>query len=454
MEIEHTSLFTDAKAIMASGKTTANVSWEIVVHYDNSEDAEVLVPIHLQSVNIIRDYVGDFADTVTVSMLMGLGDYAHLVYPNRVRLEVTLIQRQLQEGSGELDNSAPQISERFKAILIDTQQAPTIAQGQEHNSRHALNLTQVITVNFQLINKAVEQLRVQATGAIYRGVVPKDALTAIITNALGRVKVDDTRKILGVEVMDVDNLSKLEQLVIPHGTRVVDVPGIVQERYGVYNSGLGSYIQGSNWFVFPLYDTQVFNKRDATITLLIMPKRKFSNIERTFTVEDGSVTALVTGQTGFQDDSGTNTLNIGNGARFISADNLMETPVSTGGNKARISRKSNNREFVAEQDAPLNHVAFKDRRIASNPFPVYSELAAINGGMLRCVWQNSDASLVQPGMSAKIIYVDGDDVKSIYGIVHRVSHVSHNLGAIGEPRYKGNTMLDIFVNGQIELIDE
>lgn len=454
MELEHTSVYLDAKRVMDSGKTSANSTWEVRIHYDKENDEEVIIPMHLQSINVLRNYVQDFADVTTISVLLGLGDYAHLIYPNRVWLEITIIQKQLLESSTEVDPDADEVSERFKAVLMDTQQAPTIAQGQESNSREALNRTQVFTAHFQLISKPVEQIRIQATGGIYRNVKVEDAIKSCITGALERIKTDEQRSVVGTEVSAVDNTDIVPQLLIPHGTRVVDVPGLIQERFGVYNSGLGSYVQGRHWFVYPLYDTSVFESRKNSLSVLVLPKRKYANIERTFLDEDGAVTVLATSETGFQDDSGTNTLNIGNGARFSSADDLMETPVTTGGNKARISRKDNNREFIAGQAAPMNNVAFKGRRVTSNPFPVYSELAAINGGMLRMVWENSDASLILPGMATKITYVDGDDVKQIFGVVHRVSHVNHNLGVIGEPRYKGHTLLDIFVNSQMTAIDE
>lgn len=452
MEIEHTALYIDALKVINSGKTTTNKTWEFKLHC-GADDAIILSPLHLQSVNVSRDYVNNFSDVITISAVFGLGDYARVIYPHRVELEATLVLRQLMENSSEIDYEAGQSAQRFKAVLIDTQQAPVTAQGQEHNSREALNRTQIFTVHFQLVNKSVSQIRIQSTGGIFRRQTVKDTITSIISAGLDKIKDDEESSIKGVEVFDVDNVQKFEQVVITDGTRVVDVPGFIQERYGVYNSGLGSYVQSGLWYIYPLFDTTVYNKRSKLLNLIILPKRKFSNIERTFIDEEGLLTALVTGKTGFQDDSGTNTMNIGNGARFVDADNLMESAVSTGENKAIINRKDNVKEFLTNKQT-LNHVAFKDRRLTANPFPIFSELTAINGGMIRCEWQNADAALLVPGMATMISYVDGDDVKQIYGVLHGVQYVNHNLGSVGSPRYKAGCLLDVFVNSQINAITE
>ena len=449
MEIEFTPLWNEAQSIIASGATTANVTWQALIHYG---DNLTYTPVAVIAINTKRDYIDNYGDLTTLTLSMPLGDYGRLIYPNRRGLQISMTKVQLLEGADQPDSSVAPESERYSAVLIDKDRSPTIGQGQEVNDIDTMNLTSIIDVHFQIYDKAVEQLRVMDVGGVYRSATLGDVLKTLLTNAVKSPKVTSERAIVGVDLVPLDNTDTQDQVVITHGTRLYDVPGMLQQRRGLYNSGVGSYLQNKNWFIYPLYDTTEFNQRTKTLTLMVLPKRKFSDIERTFEVSGNSTTVLVTGETGFKDDSGTNYLNAGNGARYTDATRLMDSPVTTGGNKVTFKRDANNSEFIAGPAIGVNNAAVSARRITSNPFVTYSELAAKNGGMFRCVWQNSDATLILPGMAVKLIYVDGDSVVQVYGIVHQTNHISHRYSGFGNIRFKNQTVIDVFVNGQVSKI--
>ena len=48
------------------------------------------MPLIVKAINVHRDYRKSFADIRTITVTMGYGDYARLIYPNRVGLEVTI----------------------------------------------------------------------------------------------------------------------------------------------------------------------------------------------------------------------------------------------------------------------------------------------------------------------------------------------------------------------------
>ena len=81
-------------------------------------------------------------------------------------------------------------------------------------------------------------------------------------------------------------------------------------------------------------------------------------------------------------------------------------------------------------------------------------MAAKNGGIFKCHWENADPSLLIPGMAAKITYVDGDDMKELYGIIHVVQLVSIRANGFANQRFINNVELTVFVNGQITPITE
>lgn len=449
MEIDSTPLYKEARSIMNDGATTANLGWKAVIHYGD----EHYTPIQVLSVNFMRDYVDSFTDEVTVTVQIPLGIYARRIYPKRTELQITLKRVPLGEITNAVDGEIEIQSERYSALLIDGDRAPTVAQGAESNDEESLNLTQILDVDFQIYDKALEQLRVMQSGGVLRKTKVQDAILTVLTNQALQANVDGIRAVEGVDMVDADNTDIKNQIIITHGTKLIDVADFIHARIGVYSTGIGSYIQNKYWYIYPLYDTTQFNKRDKTLTILVMPKKKFSNIERTFRVIDDAVTILATGETGFKDDSGTFYVGGGNGVRFADAASMMDG-TKTEGNKTKASRAANNSEFVF--DAPvagINHAPLTPERISANPFTAYSMLAARRGGMFKCVWQNSDHSLLIPGMTVKIIYSDKNEMQEIYGILHGAQSVSHKYSGIGTEKFNNQSVLSVFVNNQVTDIE-
>ncbi len=440
----------EALKILSLPATSTNYGWQAFVHTPE----ETLTPLNLPSVNFIRDYGGAFGDEITVTMTFGMGAFARRIFPHRERLEVTLKKVPLIENQDQQDTEGEIQAERFTAILIGKFLSPTVGQGMESNDEFALDISQLQEVSFQLLDKATEQLRVLMTGGVARSTNVQDLLTTMISTHSANVKVDGERALKGVDMVPADNKDIKEQIVVTQGTRLIDLSDFVQKRIGVYNAGIGSYIQNRYWYIFPLYDTSDFNKRVKTLTMLVMPERKLSNVERTFNVEGNSLTILVTGQTGFKDDAGSNYQNYGNGVRFSNAAKMMDENSDTSDNKTRLSRKANNNEFVTDASATLKYAPVASNRITANPFPNLSMQAAKRGGLFKAVWENSDHSLIYPGMVTKIIYSDKGEISEVYGIVQSLHGISHKPAGMTTEKFKNQTVLNVFVNNQLKPVDE
>ena len=450
MEIEYTPLYKEAMLVINNGATTAMIGWSAIIHYGT----DTYAPQQVVSVNFIRDYVSSFTDEITCTIQIPLGVYARLIYPNRLDLQITLTKVPLGEISNTVNPDDPIQSERYSALLIDGVRSPTVGQGTEVNDQNSLDLTQIIDVNFQLYDKALEQIRVMLSGGVCRSTTVQDAITTILTNQAMSAVVDDKRAVSGIDMVDADNTDEKGQIVITHGTKLIDVVDFMQARVGVYNAGIGNYIQNKFWYIYPLYDTSSFNTRIKTLTILILPKRKFASIERTFRVNGNSLTILITSETGFKDDSGSNYVAHGNGVRFADASTLMDVGSSTSGNKLLLKRDSNNSELVSDTAvAGINNAPVSTSRITANPFVEFSQLALKKGGGFKCVWENSDSSLITPGMAAKVIYSDNDGIETIYGIVHVVTSISQRASGFSNAKFTNKTALTLFMNTQVSPIN-
>lgn len=448
MEIEKTPLYKEAMSIIQHGEAQANVGWKAIIHLGITE--ETYIPLQVVAVNIRRDYNLAYADEMTCTLLIPLGKYSRKIYPNRNDLQITLIKTSLKGNTASINRSKDTETERYSATLLDDCMAIAEGKGKESNDEATLDLHGIADIHFQLYSKAVEQVRMMTVGGVFRQTKLDQVILGILTKESSKAKVDDKKVITGVDLIPISNSEKKEHVVITHGIKVIDLPNYLQNKYGIYNAGLGSYIQNNVWYVFPMYDTTQFEKREKTLTILVLPSSKLPELERSFRKNGDSLVILVSSDTGFKDDSGTQYLNDGNGARLGNANKYLESFSTTKDNKTTISRTKNNSEFITDTKPDnLNHVNVAGERITANPYTVYSNLLSRNGGVFQCIWENSSPNLIIPGMITKIIYFDKNEIKELIDVTLGVKHTSMKVGDMNTLKHTTNSSLSIFVNRKI-----
>ena len=445
MEISDTPLYTEAYRIINGGDTGSNVGWKVVIHLGDT--GETYTPLQVNAINTRADYIKGYADEITCTVMIPLGKYAYKVYPNRTKLEISLTKLPLGESSSNMSWNAQPQSERYSAYLVDGDKGPNVGQGRETVSEDVLDRMDILLVSFQLTNKAVEKIRMISVGGIFRNTTVKDTILAVLTKESQNVKVDNRRVIDGVDLVTPKNTSKRDHILVPQGVKLFDVCDYIHNTIGVYNAGIGSYIYNKIWYVFPLYDTTRFNETKLTLTVIVLPKNKFPQLERTYKKSANSVTILITSDTSFKDDAGSSYLNDGNAVRFADANNFMSGINQTKDNATLVSRAKNVNEFKLE-DRPdkVNHVTVTEKKITANPYAEYSKLLARKGGVFNAIWENSDPTLLVPGMITRISYFDDTEIKEIYGVFLAAQHNTIKMGDFGSNRHVVNSSLSFFVN--------
>jgi hypothetical protein len=141
-------------------------------------------------------------------------------------------------------------------------------------------------------------------------------------------------------------------------------------------------------------------------------------------------------------------MNHGNGVRLADANQFMESVVKTADNKATISRTLLNHEFIAkEKDDGVNNVQVSKDRISANPFVEYSRLTARNGAIYEFVWENSDPSLLYPGMMVRVLYLLGNDIVEQHGVLLYTHALTQLRGTpVSSKAHITTSHLAIFVN--------
>jgi hypothetical protein len=447
MEIEESSLYREILAIIRGGAKPVHYLWTAQIHIGN----DTYIPLKVLSIDFRCDYELNYADEVMLMLALPGGMYAKRIYPNQSKLEITLFRSPIGEVSTSGDDEVQPQSERYTATLIDRGNPGVEGNGGNTPTEAILDLTTIHNIEFQLVNKSLEQLRMVSVGGIYRYTDVETVIRAVLTKESRKTQVEEVRKVKGVDMVPATNNVQRDHIVLPQGLQLVKVPEYIHQKCGgVYSAGMGYYLQGDFWYVYPCYDTTRFNQAERTLTVINVPKNKFPGIERTYRQDGKNLVVLATGEVRLADDSDAAQLNDGNGVRFADASKMMEGYVTVKDNKVAAARGANVSEFVSSQRPNgMQNVQLSSNPINANPHAEMSKLARREGSYLQMVWENSLPNLVYPGMMTKVLYLDEENIKEIYGVVLKVHHY---VGLQGEgmtaSRHVNNTMLAIFVKKQ------
>ena len=443
MEIEDSSLWREVQTILESGDKKTYFQWSGIIHA-NSVDIEIF---RLVGVDNTRNYEAQTGDGMSIVTMIPLGTYAKKIYPYRDRLEITLQRTTLLGYGQDVDQDADVESKRYKASLIlnDIQSV----EGSEINrlSEDILNLRQILDVSFQLVDRSMEQLRSVIVGGVFRNTTAARVIRSVLTAESAKVKIDGEPSIGGVELVDPDNKDVKDHVVIPQGTNLLNLATYIQEKCGgVYRGGMGTYLQDKLWYVYPLFDTSKLGSSEVTATIIKVTGPKAQGFDRTHREEGKSVFILATSDADFSDDGGTKAFSEGAGVRLANSDNFMGGLTKNSGNKAVMSRGKNNTEFTAQSPAEgqVQYVPVSQDRISANPYNDYARIMSRFGGLYTFKWDAADPALLFPGMMTRILFLDGDTVKELHGVLLFV-HTNTTLMGKGATSSKFSTTCNITI---------
>lgn len=444
MEIEESSLYREIQTILQSPAKPVHHLWNADIHVAG----QTYRALKVLSIDFQCDYEGSYADVVMLRLALPGGTYAKRIYPNQSNMDITLYKAPLQETGDAINSEAQPQSERYTATLLDAGNPMLEANGPNAPSEEALNLSNIFEIDFQLVNKALEQLRMLSVGGVYRKTTVEDVIKGVLTKESKRVVVEGVRMPQGVDMVPAANQEKRDHIIIPQGTRLTDVPQYIHKKCGgVYSTGMGYYLQGDYWYVYPCFDTKRFNQATRTLTIINVPKNKFPNIERTYRQDGKNTVVLATGDVRYRNDGDAQQLNDGNGIRFADAAKFMKGFATTVENVTKMARGANVTEFMSSaRPNGNNNVQVSENAITANPFAEYSKMARREGSFLSLEWQNSLPSVIFPGMMVKVLYLLEEEIKTVYGVVLKCHHfVSLHGQGMTASRHHTTTALSLFV---------
>lgn len=449
MEILDSALSRDINKIISSSNDFKRQYWTLDFH----SPVDTIAAFKVISIDRICDYESNFTDEIIVRLLVPLGKYSYRIYPYLDHLEATLYRfNPKSDVTQMLEGAQSDSSERFVVTVINPP-APAVEMNHTNQpSEGALDVMNFMTLDIQLINKAVNQMRMRAVGGSFRDCNSADVIKYLLTSESQKIEVSSEYLPKGVDMIPPTDPVKRKHIVIPQGTRLVDVPNYIQKHCGgVYSTGLSYYFQNDTWFVHPSYDTARYDTTEKILTIINVPANKMPGIEKTYILDGNHLSVIATGETKVANTSEKLLLNEGNGVRFADANKFMESFVETTDNKAIASRGRTNNEFITvTRGDGDNNVMISNNPINANPMMEYSKLAARDGVMVLMSWENSDPSLIYPGMPVRMKYLDGEEIREIDGVVLKVHHyIQLGKDGIFTSRHLSTTNIALFVKRSI-----
>lgn len=445
MELEQSPMYREVQAIITSGAKPVHYSWVAQAHA-NGVDYNAMKVIQI---DILRDYENNYSDVIKCTMAFSKGVFWNMIYPYLDNLEMTLFKYPLAETGTQADQTQALETERYIAVL-DSQHSPLIGSGQPFSStQQTLDLTDLETIQVELVDRSLNQMRMMASpGAVFRNATPAQVLKAVMTTESQKVVVDQQRINQGVDMVKENNTGVRDHIVIPSGIPLPHIPQFIHEKCGgIYSAGMGYYLQNNFWFVYPCYDPTRASSSPPALTILNIPPNKFRGIERTYRQNGGNLVVLASGDIKFSDYSNHAQLNKGNGFRFADAAKIMDNFATVKNGIATAARGIINTEAITvPRPNGLNNAQTSKRPINANPFVEYGEMAKRNGSQISLVWENSNPSLITPGMLVAIQYLDQNTVSQVFGVLSQVHHHVRMQGSgMTDVRHVTDTAMAVFI---------
>lgn len=411
-QIEDSPIWAEVKNITKSGPNPIKFEYKGMVH-NEKEDIPIL---KIVSIDVMRDYVNNIGDRRVIEFKVGMGDYQARIYPYRTNLEFSIKKIQLKESTGSKDPNAKQVIERFKAVFMPKANPHMATTELSMIDIESLNKTDFVSCKLELLDRSLEPLRIKMVTGVFRNVTAKQIIVSVLGGESQKVQVDGKSSIDGIDVVEPDNASISNHIVLKDGLHITALPTFLQEYMnGVYNAGIGTYLQTYNnmkiWFVYPLFNTERFNNDLNRVVFYSIPQEKLPGIDRTYQVDGSLVKILVNSTRKYKDAAETDYMNHGVGFRQANANSFMKKPVQMT-DKGPVGTRTNlvNEVAITNRNDGLNYAPVVSDSISSNPFREYSKVLARAVSRIDLVWENGNADLIYPGMPCKYVFLNNKNV--------------------------------------------
>lgn len=450
MDVQQTTIMNEINAVLRNGTKPVFYKLDATIHTPSGD----VKPLFIIDMDVDRNYIANHFDVTAITMAVPKGQYNYYVIPNKAMLTVTVVKSPLTEARHAVDNFDDVISTQlYKATLFNDKSGVVEGADMTLGNMNTADMADYVTVKIQLMDPIVDALRKQSVGGIYHDATGANVIRFLLTKASKDVAVDKSSAVVGATIAPNSNTEVRQNIIIPHHTRFIDFPYLVNRICGgIFSAGFHYYLQDRQWFLYAPYDLTAYHRSKKTLTVLNVPNNRFPEPERTYRSTKTQLIVLGTGETKHTDLSERAQLNTGNGVRFIDANKIMDGFFTVSDNTMTAKRSENVSELLAEERPDKsNMITESSERITANVFTEYVKLAEKSGAFIQVVWENSNPLLIYPGMPVNYMYLENNIARELYGIVIGTqSFITATNKGVANRRFATKTTLTLFVQRTVK----
>lgn len=391
----------------------------------------------------IGDFVGARSELIQIRARLQPGIYFDNLVKYRDALTCQVI----------ISSGTDRVMKEYVAVPLLDKDVHAESNSTIANKTDALNTTNLVPYDFQLIDKGYAKIRNAPVSNIYMMANVRDALITVMeqgTQAIGLTGYDKYR---GLELYEpVDNVNNYRQIIFPSGTRLKDVPQFLQQHneHGVYSKGMGSFYKQNHWWIYPLYNTERVKTHPRPLNLIRVPENKIPDLSSTFYVSPSALTIILTGKAEHKDNADIRKQNEGVGQRIIMGDAIAaDTGYHYNAGRAITTRADSMQEYKLSNRRDGDEWIPIDPNPTGNIMVGLSENARNQGEIIQVEWRNGDTGYLEPGHPLTYQYFYDDDTVYVRrGVLlgYRNDYVAVTTDV--RPILKRTTMLTIFLKAQ------
>lgn len=413
--LDNTPFRYEVLEVLKKGKVAAQNYIETTITGGKS----VVRPLTVIQMSRYRDYIENFAQLFTITVVTTLKEYEELVLADPSTLKMTVRLYELSKNASvSAQYFVNPIEFTYKAKIIDIASDQIAQNNPMVNNPQTGNLT-IKQFSLQLLEPGFESVSIKTAGSGFRDISGVELIKILLTRYSTDDEIDTVTSVQGVDVVPGYNEQKMSQIPIDHMTPLVKAINIINDNCGgIYPTGFSYFLQGNIWYLFPPYDLSLFDKARKTITVVNLPKDRLPTLEKTYFNSDTKLIVLSTRDATYTDNREVNTFNHGSSVRFLDANRLLDGFGEVKDNKFLVNSALNvNEVTLNERKDGANILRSGQARITSNKNSELSKLAQKQGFYFQLIWENSDDSLLFPGMPAKVLYLKDNKPASAKGVL-------------------------------------
>ena len=380
-----------------------NMEYKAIIHTPK----DTIEIEYLESIDTMRNYNSNIADYVNIRFKMILGTYAKRVYEYRDNL-VCSITKSFKDKYMDPNTIT------YKMVIISDGGGMETSQNVKKLSEDEMNKSGVVTIEAQLYLREVEALRSIYVDGVYKRITLKELMQGIFALSKNKATIDGQDMDYRIDVIEPSNQIEYQNLVLPTGLTLAALPSYLQGTdYGVYNGGIGTYIQnykGNNCiFIYPIYSTERYEKNEDKniLTIINTNTTLYDVVENNWCITGNNISLLAGSKTS-SDDPGTNALINGGDALIMSPPEGL----------FRKNYELTDEGIAFDEDEQLRGTTIKNRRDGivraryvgneSNMYKQRTQSIIATMATYKIPWNFSNIDIIYPGMPCCYMFEDAN----------------------------------------------